>query len=48
MRQDEEIQILVVTGTYLNGDIADEEVSIPGYKLERKDTAKGFGGGVAI
>ena len=43
-----EIQIFGVTETHLNGDIADEEVSIPGYRLERKDRAKGSGGGVAI
>ena len=43
-----EIQIFGVTETHLNGDIADEEVSIPGYRLERKNRAKGSGGGVAI
>ena len=43
-----EIHIFGVTETHLNGDIADEKVSIPGYKLERTDRAKGLGGGVAI
>ena len=44
----QEIQIFGVTERQLNGDIADEEVSIPGYRLERKDRAKGLGGGVAV
>ena len=42
------IQIIIVTETWLSGDIPDNVINIPGFILIRKDRHNGFGGGCAI
>jgi hypothetical protein len=40
--------VICITETWLNPDISDNEVSLPGYMLIRSDRVIGKGGGVAI
>ena len=42
------LHILAFTETWLNNNIADGEVSLPGYSMDRSDRADGLGGGIAV
>ena len=42
------LHILAFTEIWLNNDIADGEISIPGYKIFRSDRPNGRGGGIAV
>ena len=42
------LHILAFTETWLNNNIVDGEVSLPGYSIHRSDRADGLGGGIAV
>lgn len=42
------LHILAFTETWLNNNITDGEVSLPGFSIHRSDRADGLGGGIAV
>ena len=46
--QEENFDVLFINETWLNNNVNDAEINIPGYSILRKDRDNGRGGGVAV